>query len=114
MLRGDAKRRGGGTERRRRRGRDKTVTRDKEGFRPPLSFIATRIILGTFLECFLRVLNKTFATACTVGVLCFYPPVDVAGRCEAERSGDGAETETRRRQDSDEEQGGLSASPLFY
>jgi len=41
---------------------------------------------------------------CTVVVLSFCPPVDVAGRCKAERSGDGAETETRRRQDGDEEQ----------
>ena len=42
--------------------------------------------------------------ACTVVVLSFCPPVDVAGRCEAGRSGDGAETETGRRQDGDEEQ----------
>ena len=41
---------------------------------------------------------------CTVVVLSFCPPVDVAGRCEAGRSGDGAETETGRRQDGDEEQ----------
>ena len=33
---------------------------------------------------------------CTVVVLSFCPPADVTGRCGAERSGDGAETETKR------------------
>jgi len=58
MLRGDAKRSGAGTERRRRRGGDKTVTRNKGAFGLPFFLLKLETSPETSSEGFLRVLHR--------------------------------------------------------